>query len=338
MGWTRKGRKGAFRYYDHRGREIRDAEKVDRVDQLAIPPAWKDVWISPSTRAKLQATGYDKVGRKQYVYHPDYRAAQEHAKYDSLIQFAERLPDLRATMAEHLDQGELDRERVSAIALRLINLGWFRVGSERHAKESGTYGITTLSRRHVEIRGRRIRLAFRGKHSIHVRTELVDDELATAMRELMNLPGAARVFRYEWEGKVYNLTSPRLNDYVKLYLGPDFTAKDFRTWGGTLLAAVAFAERATRHGFPETAADEKRSVAAVMERVALKLGNTPAVCRVSYVSPAVVDQYLEGRTLEDFRPRHLRVIGARETSLDAEEQALLSLLRSWRIRQGLAAA
>jgi len=337
MGWTRKGRKGAFRYYDQRGREIRDAAKVERVNQLAIPPAWKDVGISPSARAKLQATGYDKAGRKQYLYHADYRAAQEQAKYDNLIRFAEKLPELRATMAEHLDNDELDRERVSAIALRLINLGWFRVGSERYAKESGTYGITTLTRRHVAIRGGRVRLAFRGKHAIHVRSELVDEELAAAMRELVALRGGARVFRYESEGKVYNLTSPRLNDYVKLYLGSDFTAKDFRTWGGTLLAAVAFAEHATRHGFPETATDEKRSVAAVMKRVALQLGNTPAVCRASYVSPAVIDQYLEGRTLEDFRPRHLRVVGARDTGLDAEEQTLLSLLRSWRIRQARAA-
>src|SRR4030081_95108 len=176
MGWTRTGRKGAFRYYDRRGREIRDAAKVYRVDQLAIPPAWKDVWISPSARAKLQATGYDKAGRKQYLYHAGYRAAQEQAKYDKLIRFAEKLPGLRATMAEHLDKDELDRERVSAIALRLINLGWFRVGSERYAKESGTYGITTLLRRHVEVRGGRVRIAFRGKHSIHVQTALVDAE------------------------------------------------------------------------------------------------------------------------------------------------------------------
>jgi DNA topoisomerase-1 len=338
MGWTRQGRKGSFRYLDQRGRRIADPAKLERIEQLAIPPAWKDVSISPSPRAKLQATGSDKAGRKQYLYHPAYRAAQEQAKYDKLISFAEKLPELRTTMAKHLDKDALDRERVSAIALRLINLGWFRVGSERYVKESGTYGITTLSRRHVEIRGGRVRLAFRGKHSVQVRTELVDAELAAAMRELLDLRGAARVFRYEWEGSIYNLTSKRLNDYVKLYLGPDFTAKDFRTWGGTLLAAVAFAEQARRHGFPETVTDEKRSVAAVMRRVAKQLGNTPAVCRASYVSPAVVDQYLEGRTLEDFRPRHLRVVAARDPGLDAEEQALLSLLRSWRIRQARAAA
>jgi DNA topoisomerase IB len=338
MGWTRTGRKGAFRYVDQRGRAIRDPAKVERVERLAIPPAWREVWISPSPGAKLQATGLDKAGRKQYLYHPAYRAAQEQAKYDKLIRLGEKLPDLRAAMAEHLDRDELDRERVSAIALRLISLGWFRVGSERHAKESGTYGITTLTRRHVEVRGRRVRLAFRGKHAVQVRTELVDDELSAALRELLSLPGGARVFRYEWEGGLTNLTSKRLNEYVKLHLGPEFTAKDFRTWGGTLLAAIAFAERAERDGFPETAAADKRSVSAVMRRVAAQLGNTPAVCRASYVSPAVIDQYLDGRTIEDFRPRHLRVVGARELGLVPEEQALLSLLRSWRIRQAREAA
>ena len=334
MGWTRRGRKGAFRYYDASGKQIRDAAKIERVEKLAIPPAWKDVSIAASTRAKLQATGYDRAGRKQYVYHPDYRAAQEEAKYDRLIRFAERLPDLRAAMAEHLDRDELDRERVSAVALRLINLGWFRVGSERYA----TYGITTLQRRHVSVRGNRVTLSFRGKHDIQVRSTLVDAELAEAMKELLKLPGGRRVFRYRWEGELYNLTSKRLNDYVKVHLGDEFTAKDFRTWGGTLLAAVALAEHASRHGFPETATDEKRSVTAAMRRVAQQLGNTPAVCRASYVSPAVVEQYLEGRTIEDFRPRHLRVVGARQTGLDPEEQAVLSLLRSWRIRQARAAA
>jgi DNA topoisomerase-1 len=317
-GWTRKGRKGSFRYFDQRGREIRDDAKVERVQKLAIPPAWKDVWISPSPRAKLQATGYDKAGRKQYVYHADFRAAQEQAKYDKLIRFAEKLPDLRATMAEHLDKDGLDRERISAVALRLINSGWFRVGSERYARESKTYGITTLTKRHVSVRGHRIALSFRGKHSIQVRTTIVDDELAAAMREL--------------------LTSKRLNDYVKLYMGPEFSAKDFRTWGGTLLAATALAEHVERRGFPETKTDEKRAISNVMQRVAQQLGNTPAVCRASYVSPAVIDQYLEGRTIVDFRPRHLRVVGAREVGLDPEEQALLSLLRSWRIRQARAAA
>jgi DNA topoisomerase-1 len=172
-----------------------------------------------------------------------------------------------------------------------------------------------------------------------VRTELVDDELALAMKELLAVHKGARVFRYRREdGKLANLTSRHLNEYVKEHMGEDFSAKDFRTWGGTLLAAIGFAEHAGRHGFPETATDEKRRVAAVIRTVAQQLGNTPAVCRASYVSPAVIDQYLDGRTIEDFRPRHLRVVGARETGLDREELALLSLLRSYRIRQARAAA
>jgi DNA topoisomerase IB len=338
MPWTRRGRKGAFRFLDQQGRPIRDPAKLERIEKLAIPPAWKEVRISPSPKAKLQATGLDKAGRKQYLYHADFRAAQEQAKYDKLIRFAEKLPELRAAMAEHLDKSDVDRERVSAIALRLINLGWFRVGSERYVRGSGTYGITTLTRRHVTVRGHRVTLAFRGKHKIQVRTSIVDEELAVAMRELLAIPGGARVFRYEWEGAVYNLTSKRLNDYVKLYMGPDFSAKDFRTWGGTLLAAIALAEHARRSGFPETKTDEKRSISAAMRRVAQQLGNTPAVCRASYVSPAVIEQYLDGRTIEDFRPQHLRVVGARDAGLDPEEQALLSLLRSWRIRQAQVAA
>jgi DNA topoisomerase IB len=338
MKWTRKGRQGAFTYHDRAGKRISDPAKIERIEKLAIPPAWRRVEISPSARAKLQATGYDKAGRKQYLYHPDFRAAQEQAKYDKLIRFAEKLPDLRAALAADLDKDGLDRDRVAAIALRLINLGWFRVGSERYAKESGTYGVTTLTRRHVTVRKNRIGLAFRGKHNIQVRTTLVDDELAAAIRDLLALQKGGRVFRYrQADGTLANLTSRHLNDYVKEHMGPEFSAKDFRTWGGTLLAAIGFAERAQRVGFPETPTDEKRSVAAVMRGVAQQLGNTPAVCRASYVSPAVVDQYLDGRTIEDFRPRHLRVVGARQVALDREEIALLSLLRSHR-RQARAAA
>ncbi len=237
-------------------------------------------------------------------------------------------------MSEHMDRDALDRERVSAVAIRLINLGWFRVGSDRYAKESHTFGITTLTKRHLTVRGSRIGLHFRGKHKIVVRTTIVDSELAETMKELAELPGGRRLFRYEWQGELYNLTGSRLNDYIGAYLGEDFTAKDFRTWGGTLIAAIALAER----GLPEGEADGKRKVAGVMRRVGERLGNTPAVARSSYVSPAVIEQYLDGRTIEDFRPRHLRVVRARDMGLDMEEQALLSLLRSWRIRQARAAA
>lgn len=336
MGWSRKGRKGAFRYFDSRGKRIDDEGKLARIEALAIPPAWKDVWISPRGTAKLQATGLDAAGRKQYLYSADYRAQQERAKYDKLIRFGDALPTLREAMSLHFDQEEFDRERVSAVALRLIELGWFRVGSERYVRD-GTYGVTTLLRRHVTVRGSRVCLSFPAKHGIRVRTEVVDADLAGAIRHLLELRGP-RVFKYEWEGRTYNLTSKRLNDYVKIYLGEEFTAKDFRTWGGTLLASIYLAERVARHGFPESATEQKRSVTSVMRKVAARLGNTPAVTRSSYVSPAVLEQYYDGRTIDDFRPRHLRVVGARDPALSPEEQAMLSLLRSWRIRRAREAA
>jgi DNA topoisomerase I len=333
-GWRRKRSGGGFHYFDARGKEITDAAAVERIESLAIPPAWKDVWIAPSSRGKLQATGVDRAGRRQYLYHPEFRAAQEQAKFDRLVNFAESLPDLRRAMAEHMERDDLDPDRICAIAVSLINLGWFRIGSERYAKTYRTYGITTLTKRHVSIRGSRIAFRYRGKQRIWVRTALVDEELADAMKELVKLPGGRRLFRYEQDGEIYNLGARRLNEYIRTYLGEEFTGKDFRTWGGTLIAAISLAER----GLAETETEARRSVAAVMRMVGEKLGNTPAVARSSYVSPAVIEQYLDGRTLEDFRPRKLRVVRARQTELDHEEQALLSLLRSWRIRRARQAA
>jgi DNA topoisomerase-1 len=237
-------------------------------------------------------------------------------------------------MSEHMELEPFEPEWACAVAVRLINLAWFRVGEERYAKEHQTFGITTLRKGHVTVRGSRIAFRFRGKHRVWVRTALVDAELAEAMRKLLQLRGRGRLFRYRLDDEVYNLTSRRLNDYIREYLGDEFTAKDFRTWGGTLIAAIAFAEK----GAPATAAEAKRCVTAVMRTVGERLGNTAAVARSSYVSPAVVEQYLDGRTIEDFRPRHLRVVGARDMGLDLEEQALVSLLRSWRIRRALKAA
>jgi DNA topoisomerase-1 len=333
-GWRREGSRGRFRYVDARGNRIEDEEQLERIRSLVIPPAWRDVWISPRPTAKLQATGVDAAGRTQYLYHPNFRAQQDQAKFDRLIRFAERLPVLRTAMSEHMDNDVLDRDRVSAIATRLINRGWFRVGSERYARESGVFGITTLRKRHVDVKGNRIALHFRTKHGAVVKTALVDAELADAIGNLLALPGGTQLFRYEWNGGLCTLTGARLNEYVRLYLGDEFTAKDFRTWGGTLIAAIALAER----GPAETDAQAKRVIASVMRRVGKELGNTPAVARSSYVSPAVIEQYLDGRTIEDFRPGHLRIVAARDTGLDIEEQALLSLLRSWRIRQARAAA
>jgi DNA topoisomerase-1 len=333
-GWRRKGRKSNFHYVDSRGKRITDPEKIERVEALAIPPAWRDVWISPRPRAKLQATGVDRAGRRQYLYHPEFRARQEQEKFDNLVRFAERLPELRTAMSKHMELEQLSPEWTCAVAIRLINLGWFRVGTERYARTTRTFGITTLRKNHVSVRGSRISFKYRGKHRAKVRTAVVDSELADAVKTLRGVPGGRQLFRYERDGSYCNLTGANLNEYIRQYMGEEFTAKDFRTWGGSLLAAIALAE----HEEPESETDAKRKVASVMRAVGEKLGNTPAVARASYVSPAVVEQYLDGRTIDDFRPRHLRVVGARDTGLDHEERALLALLRSWRIRRTRLAA
>jgi DNA topoisomerase I len=333
-GWRRLGSRGRFRYVDARGRPIADEEALERIESLRIPPAWRDVRISPRPYAKLQATGIDTAGRMQYLYHPDFRARQEQAKFDKLIRFAEKLPELRTAMAEHMSLEPLEPEWTAALAIRLINLGWFRVGDERYAKRFRTFGITTLRKSHVTVRGSRITFCFRSKHRALVRTAVVDAELAEAMRELQSVKGGRVLFRYRNGHGVCNLTGRRLNDYIQEHMGEEFTAKDFRTWGGTLLAAIALAE----HGLPETESKAKRVIASVMRSVGERLGNTPAVARASYVSPAVIDQYLDGRTIDDFRPRHLRIVSARDVGLDAEEQAVLGLLRSHRIRRARKAA
>src|SRR5437870_7290845 len=210
-GWRRQGTRRPFRYLDAKGRRIRDAETVARLDALAIPPAWRDVWISPNPRAKLQATGVDDAGRVQYLYHADFRARQEQLKYDKLIRFAEKLPELRLAMGEHMTLDPLQPERICALAVRLINLAWFRVGGERYAQSSRTYGVTTLRKSHVEVRGKRITFRFQGKHKSQVRTALVDTELAESITELIELPGN-RVFRYELDGELCNLSDRRLNE------------------------------------------------------------------------------------------------------------------------------
>ncbi len=333
-GWRRAGSKGRFRYLDARGNRIDDPAKIERIESLVIPPAWKDVWISPRASAKLQATGVDKAGRRQYLYHPDFRTRQEQAKFDKLVRFAEKLPEIRMAMGEHMMLDPYDRDRVCAVAVRLINMAWFRVGSDRYAKSSRTHGVTTLTRSHVSVRGNRVAFRFRAKHKVKVRTTVVDAELAEAIKALLAQPGGSRLFRYGYNGDSCNLTGAVLNGYIREHMGEEFTAKDFRTWGGTLTAAIALAE----HGVAESDTQARKVVAQVMRTVGERLGNTPAIARGSYVSPAVVEQYLDGRTIEDFRPRHLRVVKARDIGLDPEESALVGLLRSWRIRRARAAA
>jgi DNA topoisomerase-1 len=316
-GWRRLGRR-RFRYVDSHGRPINDEAALERIRSLVIPPAWTDVWISTNAGAKLQATGVDAAGRRQYLYHPDFRAAQERAKFERLLHFAQSLPTLRGRARRHLALGPYERDWACAIAVGLVNDAWFRVGTDRHARTSRTYGITTLTKRHVSISGGTIEFRFRGKNATLVKRKIENPRLARELRRLVELENGSRLFRYERDGETYNLTASVLNEYLGENLGNGFTAKDFRTWGGTLLAAVELG----KHGPPESETEAKRVLAAVMRKVSSELGNTPAVARASYVSPAVVDHYLAGRTLEDFRPK------SRKANLRADEAALLRMLRS----------
>jgi len=339
--WRRKGSKTkGFKYFDASGKQITDDESLERIRLLVIPPAWRFVRISPSANSSLQAVGVDTTGRVQYKYHQKFSDRQQRKKFEKIVRFGEMLPTFRKTTNEHLSLDGFPREKVMAIMMRLINSLYIRVGSEKSVKRYKTFGITTLQNRHLTIdRHGRLVFDFVGKSHIKHRKIMVDKELSTVMAELKALGPARKLFHYVADdGSIKAVKPADVNAYIKEATSPEFSSKDFRTWGGTLLAAIAFAERAAREGFPETVTAEKRSVTAVMRRVAEQLGNTPAVTRASYVSPAVIEQYLDGRTIEDFRPRHLRVVRARDIDLDPEEQALLSLLRSWRIRRARAAA
>ena len=318
-GWHRLGRR-RFRYVDRRGREISDEEQLERIRSLAIPPAWRDVWISPSPGARLQATGIDSAGRRQYRYHPSFRAARERAKFERLLHFASSLPGLRARTEQHVRLGAYEREWTCALAIGVINKAWFRVGSDRHAHSSRTYGVTTLRKRHVAVDGNVVTFTFRGKNRKLVRRTLSNPILARGVGELLELPNGSRLFRFEQDGDLYDLKAPLLNAYLAEHLGSGFTAKDFRTWGGTLLAAIELEKRGPAAGDTAT----KRVLASAMRAVGDELGNTAAVARDSYVSPVVVEAYRAGRTLADYRSE--RSAGAR--GLTADERALVRLLRS----------
>jgi len=318
-GGRRRGRT-RVRYVDARGAELEDEEELERIRALAIPPAWTDVWISPSPRARLQATGVDAAGRTQYRYHPAYRAARERAKFDRLLLFAEALPELRARTSHHLRLEPFDRDWTAALAIGVINKTWFRVGSDRHARRSRTYGVTTLRKRHASVDGDTIAFQFRAKSGAAVRHSLRNPVLAQGISELLALPEGSRLFRYLRDEEAYPLTAAQLNAYLGEHLGEGFTAKDFRTWGGTLVAA----QELERRGAVESEAEAKRVLASAMRKVGTELGNTAAVARDSYVSPVVVDLYRDGRTLAEFR----RERSARPRRLTADERALVRLLKA----------
>lgn len=279
-------------YLDREGRPIRDPDEVRRLRELVIPPAWREVWISPHPAGHIQATGIDAAGRKQYLYHPLWRARQDEAKFDHVLEVAARLPQLRARVAAHLAARGLGRERVLAAVTRLLDLGAFRVGNDQYAAgDDPTYGVSTLRPEHLRSRPGCVIFEFPAKGGIALTRRVDDPQLCGVLRQLRRRRRAAeRLFGY-WAGRSWrDVRSDEINDYLRESSGGEMTAKDFRTWRATLLAATRLAAL----GPQPSATARKRAVAGTMREVAAELGNTPAVARASYVDPRVVDLYHDG--------------------------------------------
>lgn len=320
-GWRRIGRR-KFRYEDARGRAITDARALERIEKLRIPPAWTGVRIAPSPRAKVQAIGYDAKGRCQYRYHPDFVAAQSALKYAKLVAFVRRLPHFREVTTAHLHTEGLGRERVLALVTRLINEGCFRVGGERYAEENGSHGISTLCVEHFSCTTSSLRFAYVGKKGVAQKKVITDPEVVALMQQVAALPGK-RLFQYlDAEGRARQVTGREVNAYIKEVMGTEFSAKDFRTWGGTLLAARILAA----YGPAESERGRKRNATRCARAVSRYLGNTPAIARASYISPAVFEAYHAGKTLRDYLPRGNQRVRLRQQGYTEEEVELMRLL------------
>lgn len=324
--FERKGSKSrGFHYIDKNGKKVSDEKSLERIKSLVIPPAWKYVRISPSERSKIQAVGMDTNGRVQYLYSPKFRAKRERKKFEKIEKFGEHLPKLRKITNEHLNLDGFPREKVLALMTRLINQLYIRMGSQSSVKKYKTYGITTLQHRHLDIkRGGKLIFNFVGKHHIKQRKILVDKEIAAILKELKNLKGKRKLFRYvDDEGKVRSIKPSHFNSYLKEITAPEFSAKDFRTWGGTLLAAMELAEV----GCCEDEKDLKKRVVKAVKVVAEQLGNTPSVCRGSYIHPKVINSYENGLTIGEFIPKKKRKVRKVKAEYEPEELALIKLFQ-----------
>lgn len=316
-----------FRYRGPDGKSVTDEETLRRIRSLVIPPAWQDVWICPKPDGHIQATGRDSKGRKQYRYHPRWRELRDETKYTKMISFGEALPRIRAAIEADLGRPGLPREKVIATVVRLLEVTHIRVGNEEYARKNQSYGLTTLRTDHLDIEGSTLRFHFRGKsgkeHAIDVR----DRRIARIVRQCSELPGH-ELFQYLAEdGTRHAIESADVNEYLKAAAGEEFTAKDFRTWAGTVLAA-----RALKQYSPDLEITSKtqaaKNIAQAIKSVAAHLGNTPAVCRKCYVHPAVLDAYLAGALVGASVATAAAEVERRVSPDEVEEAAVLELLRA----------
>jgi len=316
-GLRRKRVGKGFTYVDSGGRTVRDAETIGRIKRLAIPPAWSDVWICPDPRGHLQATGRDARGRKQYRYHPHWREVRDAVKYDRMLAFAEALPKIREKTDRDLERPGLPREKVLASIVRLLEDTRIRIGNDEYRKENGSYGLTTLRNRHVNVIGAEVRFTFRGKSGKQHTVELHDRRMARIIKRFLEIPGQ-ELFKYvDGDGEVKAIDSADVNEYLQAITGEDFTAKDFRTWAGTILAARFLREAAEA----VNTRGAKKHIVRAIARVAEELGNTAAVAKKGYIHPAVIASYLSGG-LEPISEK----AEPDPYKLSAEERSLLALL------------
>lgn len=321
-GITRRRAGKGFRYVGPDGKPVRDRNTLARIRSLVIPPAWKDVWICPTAHGHLQATGRDARGRKQSRYHPRWRQVRDQTKYGRMILFGSCLPAIRERIEQDLARPGLPREKVLAAILRIMELTLIRVGNEEYARENHSYGLTTLRGRHVQVEGATVHLNFRGKSGKRHSIEFHDRRLARIVRRCHDIPGY-ELFEYlDDEGQPHTIDSADVNDYLREISGQDFTAKDFRTWAGTVLACLNLRELEPF----ESATQAKKNIVQAVKSVAERLGNTPAVCRKCYIHPLVLESYLAGSLTRAARPA-----GSGEDimlEVRREEQRLLRLLRA----------
>ena len=318
--------KRGFRYKPVSGRLTK--ADLDRIADLKIPPAWTEVAINPAANGRVQVIGKDAAGRWQYLYHSSHTRAQEQRKFKRITKFAQAIPQMRKTVARHLRQPGLTRERVLAAVLRILSTCYMRPGSEVYANENGSYGIATLRRKHVNVKGELIEFDFPGKSGVRQQRQLRDRQVARVIRSTMKLPGF-NVFKYQnGDGKPTLVTRRHINEYIKEVMGSNFSAKDFRTWAGTLVCACALAREGDE--IPEKKTARKKKIVAAIKETAEVLGNTPAVCRGSYVCPEIINSFEKGQVIDNCSGKLEDLIAYRGRGLHDAEQSLLRFLKRGR--------
>ncbi|MBV9867212.1 MAG: DNA topoisomerase IB [Abitibacteriaceae bacterium] len=323
LGIQRKKAGKSFTYLDVKGKTIHDPEELKRIRALAIPPAWTNVWICPSPRGHIQATGRDEKGRKQYRYHERWREVRDETKYTRMLAFGQALPKIRERARQDLASPKLTKEKVLATVVQLLEKTLIRVGNEEYTKANRSYGLTTMRNRHVDVEGSHIKFQFKGKSGVRHSIDLNDRRLARVLERLQDLPGQ-EIFQYvDDAGEIHSIESADVNNYLHEITGEHFTAKDFRTWAGTVLASLALQEFEKFDS--ETQA--KKNVVQAIETVSERLGNTPSVCRKCYVHPAVLDSYMDGSMIETLQQITQQELMETLHDLQPEEAAVMGLLQ-----------